>query len=134
MTNKEKQRIVEMRKEGYSYESIAKKINLARSTVSSFCSRNDIDKKSSYQYKNCKCCGGLFEQKPNRKEKKFCSKECCQKWWNDNLNEVNHKANYSFVCLNCGKAFTSYGVKNRKYCSFKCYIKNRYRKRGEHHE
>lgn len=40
--------------------------------------------------------------------------------------EVNRKANYSCTCAFCGKQFTSYGNKHRKYCSHACYINDRF--------
>jgi len=34
--------------------------------------------------------------------------------------------NLTMTCARCGKEFTSYGNKNRKYCSHDCYIKARF--------
>ena len=33
---------------------------------------------------------------------------------------------YIITCKQCGKKFTSYGNRNRKYCSHKCYIYHRF--------
>lgn len=61
-----------------------------------------------------------------RKEKRFCSDKCRNKWWNTHLDKVNRRANYDFVCAYCKKPFISYGNKNRKYCSHECYIADRF--------
>ena len=62
-------------------------------------------------------CGKEVVQPGGRKEKKFCSDKCRNKWWNSNLDKVNRKANYEFICPHCKKPFSAYGNKNRKYCS-----------------
>ena len=33
---------------------------------------------------------------------------------------------YIITCKQCGKQFTMYGKRNRKYCSHKCYIYHRF--------
>lgn len=76
--------------------------------------------------KPCLCCGKTIIQYPGRKEKKFCSDSCRNQWWNGHLNLVNRKAMYDFVCPACGKPFTAYGNRNRKYCSQECYFKDRF--------
>lgn len=65
------------------------------------------------------------------KEKIFCSDNCRMKWWNSHQELVNRKAEYVFVCRNCGKLFTAYGNKERKYCSHSCYIEHRYSKKEQ---
>ena len=54
------------------------------------------------------------------------SEKCRNKWWNSNLDKVNRKANYEFICPHCKKPFSAYGNKNRKYCSHACYIEDRF--------
>lgn len=75
---------------------------------------------------HCLCCGKEVVQPRGRKEKKFCSDKCRNKWWNSNLDKVNRKANYEFICPHCKKLFSAYGNKNRKYCSHACYIEDRF--------
>ena len=36
------------------------------------------------------------------------------------------------VCLNCGTEFSDYSYRNRKYCSHRCYISNRYKGENGH--
>ena len=42
------------------------------------------------------------------------------------MEDVDRRAIYECVCECCGKTFSSYGNKNRKYCSHSCYIKGRF--------
>ena len=71
-------------------------------------------------------CASPVEQVPGHKKKIFCCKDCCVKWWNSHPDRVNRKAIYSFVCPTCGKEFTAYGNKGRKYCSHECYVRARF--------
>lgn len=65
------------------------------------------------------------------KEKIFCSDSCRMKWWNSHQELVDRKAEYDFVRRNCGRLFTAYGNKERKYCSHRCYIEHRYSKKEQ---
>ena len=38
------------------------------------------------------------------------------------MDEVKHKAVYTYECACCGKPFTAYGNSHRKYCSHECYV------------
>ena len=60
--------------------------------------------------------------------KKFCSDKCRREWWKAHPEKLHRKdtAIYTMTCARCGKEFTSYGNKNRKYCSHDCYIKARF--------
>ena len=40
--------------------------------------------------------------------------------------DYNTAPHYHFICRGCGKKFTSYSNKSRKYCSHECYIKHRF--------
>lgn len=66
-------------------------------------------------------CGAALMQIPHRKPKKFCSDKCRMAWWNSHQELVNRKAIYHLACAHCGQSFDSYGNKNRKYCSRRCY-------------
>ena len=121
-----KEKIIEMRKQGFSYGMIAKRLGVHRSTVSSFCARKNINQIISGKSVTCINCGEVFIQEPNKKPRKFCSDKCRVNWWNQNQDKVNKKALYELVCLECGKPFTTYGNKKQKYCSNACYIANRY--------
>ena len=127
MTDEDRMRIVELRKEENGYKRIAQLLGLSENTVKSFCRRRQLLKETPEDKKDtCPCCGQVLVQIPGRKPKKFCSDKCRTKWWNSHLDQVERKANYSYVCPVCKKNFTVYGNANRKYCSHECYIKNRF--------
>lgn len=79
-----------------------------------------------FQASTALCCGKPVRQNPGRKQKRFCSDICRNKWWNSHLDLVKRKANYEIVCLGCEKPFVVYGNANRKYCSHKCYVEHRF--------
>ena len=135
MTNEEKSRIVKMRGDGIGYKKIAQTLGLSEGTVKTFCHRNglagtglDAPEKASASIlqKPCRYCGAMVVQIPGRKEKKFCSDECRNSWWNRHLSETKRKSMTEYVCPACGKTFSAYGKRNRKYCSHECYITDRF--------
>lgn len=129
MNDEQKQKIISLRRDGAGYGSIATELGISINTVKSFCRRNSLTapKKSSI----CEECGKPITQNPGRKRKRFCSDACRNKWWNNHLDLVRRKANYTFTCPACGKEFTVYGDSHRKFCSHACYIE--YRFGGAHH-
>ena len=130
MTRKQKTQLLQLREEGLGYVKIGKILGVSKDTVRSFCRRNE----PGACKETCKQCGKALRAFPGRKPRKFCSDRCRQKWWNAHLDEVKRKAIYSFTCQNCGKPFTAYGNKARKYCSHACYIAKRYGSNGNSHE
>ena len=72
--------------------------------------------------RTCPQCGSTVEPLTGRREKKFCSDACRMTWWNSHSELVQRKAYYALVCQYCGKPFTSYGNRNRRYCSRSCYL------------
>lgn len=139
MTNEQKEKIIESRERGYGYSSIASALGLTKNQVSAFCHRSGLAGEKATQaitdkpdFSCCKNCGKPIVQIHGRKQVKFCSDECCQNWWNAHPEAVNRKAVYSFTCACCGKPFTAYGNRGRKYCSHACYIAERFG--GGHHE
>ena len=128
MTDAQRAAIADYRANGYGYKKISQLIGVSENTVKSFCRRNDTGTAahSTCGEKTCLFCGKLVPQLPGRKEKKFCSDICRNRWWNSNLDLVNRKAMYEFICPTCGKPFSAYGNRNRKYCSHACYIEDRF--------
>ena len=133
MTDAQKTAIAEYRREGYGYKKISQLTGVCESSVKTYCRRNGLAGTAEAQApahriteKPCLCCGKPVVQYTGRKEKKFCSDACRNKWWNTHLHLVNRKAMYEFVCPVCGKPFTAYGNRNRKYCSHECYIEDRF--------
>ena len=133
MTDNQKMLIQIYRENGMSYKKIADTLSVSINTVKTFCKRNGlggvrttVTVTDEVMVKACECCGKPVSQNPGRKQKRFCSDSCRNQWWNTHLKDQNRKANYECVCECCGKTFSSYGNKNRKYCSHSCYINGRF--------
>lgn len=131
MTDKQKEKIIQLRRQGSSYAEIAVALGISKNTVKSYCQRNTIDVKEQERPMPingaCPVCGKPIVALAKRKPRKFCSDACRQTWWNTHANSVNKKAVYSFVCAGCGLPFSSYGNIGRKYCSHECYIRARFK-------
>lgn len=133
MTEHQKSEIIRMRNKGMSFSQISDITGLSRNTVKSFCRRQNITAQSETpaEYMSdkliCKQCGKELHPTPGQKIPKFCSAACRTKWWNAHPEKVNRKAIYNFTCANCGKSFTAYGNKGRKFCSHECYINSRFK-------
>ncbi len=133
MTGEQKRNIQDMRRQGMSYARIAGVLGLSVNTVKSFCRRNKLsvcnaskDAENKEDKAICKQCGKLLEQTLKKKPKTFCSDRCRYAWWSKHRDRMNRKAIYRLTCAHCGRAFDSYGNKNRKYCCHTCYIKVRF--------
>lgn len=133
MTDEQRLQIKKFRAEGYSYGKVAQALGLSENTVKTFCKRNGLGGNLATTQKTvdedvvaCLSCGSPIKIIPGRKEKKFCSDKCRNKWWNAHLDKVNKKANYDFECAYCKKPFIAYGNSKRKYCSHECYIADRF--------
>lgn len=132
MTDKQKNQITEYREQGMSYTEISKKMDLSINSIKTYCKRHGLGGVKAYKVDEpaviipCEYCGKPVKQNPGRKQKRFCSDKCRNLWWNSHMDLVKKKANYECTCVNCGKQFTSYGNKERKYCSHSCYIEDRF--------
>ncbi len=131
MNEKQSKQIRTLRGEHKSYAAIASLLGLSENTVKSYCRRNGLTGVAvkpvlTGPVRQCLYCGADVAQTPKKKEKKFCSSFCRNKWWNSHLGEVKRKAYYDFVCPHCKKPFTKYGNKAQKYCSHACYIADRF--------
>lgn len=132
MTDKQKNQIAEYREQGMSYTEISKKMDLSINSIKTYCKRHGLGGVKAYEADGpaviipCQHCGAPVKQNPGRKQKRFCSDKCRNLWWNSHMDLVQKKANYECTCIRCGKKFTSYGNKERKYCSHSCYIEDRF--------
>lgn len=86
MTDLQKEKITELRKNGESISSIAEKMNLSVNSVKSFCRRKDVAPMKD----GCKRCGQPLINTPGHRQKTFCSAACRQKYWRENSNLVKH--------------------------------------------
>lgn len=128
MTTEQKKQIKTMRLQGMGYVKIGQALGISNNTVRSFCRRNGLDGDAAKNSIVCQHCGKPVKIVPKHKPKKFCSDACRTAWWNSHMKSVNRKAVYQFTCAFCGKSFTAYGNKGRKYCTHGCYIADRFRK------
>lgn len=134
MTDLQKEQIKAMRLQGMGYLKIGQTLGISNNTVRSFCRRNGLDGDAAKNSVVCQQCGNPVKIIPKRKPKKFCSDACRIAWWNSHLECVKRKAVYDYICAHCGKPFTAYGNKNRKYCSHECYIADRFGRECGSHE
>ncbi len=116
---------MELRNKGYGYKSIASQLNLPIPTVTSFCRRNELSAKDNIN--SCKNCGAKLIQTPGHRQKTFCSEKCWRTWWKNNLERHKLTLFKENDCNTCKKTFISYSNKVRKYCSFDCYKKAKYK-------
>ena len=127
-----------MRVDGHGYKVIAKTINSTRDRVRGYCVNHNLNGFGDAVAGNialmkdekliCAFCHTPITQKEIGRVRRFCSEECRRKWWNENHDKRIKKdtAIYRYTCPHCGEEFSSYGNKNRKYCSHNCYIKARF--------
>ena len=113
--------IDQLRYQGLGYRRIAAMLGMPEGTVKSYCRRHPFDIKQ----KVCFECGTPIQNTPHKREKKFCSDKCRQKWWNSHLDLVKRKAIYHLTCEHCGCVFESYGNDHRRFCSRTCYANYR---------
>ena len=128
MDKKLEQEIIKLRKSGYGYKKIASILNISNNSISSFCRRNNINTSSLACDGYCAYCGMPFSVDKNHKNKRFCSDRCRYKWWNENKEKVNEKKKQKAKCKYCSKEFMKFPTSPQKYCSFGCYIKDRFRR------
>ena len=94
MNTDQKTRITRLRSEGASYNQIAQELGISKNTVSTFCRRNGLtgdtaeSAPSTVTTHTCKNCGKEIIQYPGRKEKKFCSDACRNRWWKARYEQV----------------------------------------------
>ena len=133
MTGEQKQQIKILRYQGFGYEKIAKSIGLSRDSVRGYCVRNGLNglatelvteyrsiMKEEFQSILCLNCGSKIVQNKSGRRKKYCSLSCKREW------ENIHRKTYKLTCEYCGAEFKSLGANGRKYCSQKCYIRDRF--------
>ena len=87
-----------------------------------------MEKKQMSSEMVCRQCGRPLVQNRTGRRRYFCCDPCRRAWWREHPEELHHspEATYIITCKQCGKKFTSYGNRNRKYCSHKCYIYHRF--------
>lgn len=132
MTENQKKQILQCRQLGFSYAEISRKMGISVNSIKTYCKRHGLggiranSNMLSQIITTCEYCDMSVKQNPKRKQKRFCSDKCRNRWWNAHMSQVKKKANYNCICRKCGKPFISYGNKKCKYCSHTCYISDRF--------
>ena len=134
MNELQKEKIKELRKSGYGYKRVATELGISINTIKSFCRKEGLNgvKGTVRSLDVCLTCGSALPISKTKK-RKFCSKECREKWWSKNRNKLNKKKARIEHCLSCGKEMRLYEFETRKFCSHACYIESRFGG-GAHHE
>ena len=133
LTDEQKGRILELKRQGLGYHLVAKEIGVTRDQVRDFCRTKaaielanvygfDIQtqtKQSSKQAKlyTCKYCNGKYYRKNSGiNSTTYCSDRCKRESRNKKARETRKKK--EAVCRTCGKTFIRKG--NDVYCSNEC--------------
>lgn len=152
MTDEQKERIDKLRENNFSYKQVADAIGVSINTVKSYCRRQKekteapeaektprekgnpkAENTKSYNTSNtevCRYCGRPLIFTPGKRKKTFCDKACRTKYWTEHRDDLPQKTSYTFRCAHCGKEFTIYGKRERKYCSPECYFADRFGENG----
>lgn len=125
MTKEEIAKIYELKGKGYGYKKIANVLNAPLSTVKSIIIRHRNSNETC-----CLNCGARIVNKPKTKRRKFCSEGCKRKYIASHPECIGKEKSIVETCQNCGKEFTVYASRDRKFCSHGCYIAYRYKKGG----
>lgn len=119
-------KIIELRKIGIGYRSIAAAMNLSRDVVRYHCKIAGLEgygdevKKRPQEASSKKYCKIMINNNHVAgRRKTYCSIDCKKKW------ELDHPFFYEYECYYCGKHFRS-RASGANFCSHKCYIRNRF--------
>lgn len=134
LTRAQTDRICELRQQGVGYRLIAQELNISRDTVRNYCRTHNLDGFAEDQMPApagediCIQCGAKIQQPSTGRKRRFCCDACRWKWWHQNSEEVlrPQATHHDVVCANCGKTFSAYRTKTRKYCCHACYIRDRF--------
>lgn len=124
MESEKKSAIAALRRKGLGYKRIASELGISRDSVASFCFRNGLSAKGG-GLGICPACGRSFPLDPRHPGKRFCSDRCRAAWWNANRESRHPERMGEDICLHCGRPFSHYGGRARKYCSPSCYRASR---------
>ena len=125
----EKNYILKLRDNGCSYTQIAEQTGFSENTVKSICRRRSSLKLDNSRPKintHCKNCGEELVQSRGHRQKTFCSDKCRLAWWHSKDTKLEPNSPYRSECKNCGKEYNCRGKKAQKYCSYGCYIIDRF--------
>lgn len=121
MRDEEREAIERLRELGWGYRKIATALGLSRDVVRNYCKRI---KMAGYIVDTekilcCQNCHKPLSQSKIGRRRKFCSDKCRREWGS------THPKIYKHDCQFCEKKFES-RASRQKYCSHKCYIRDRF--------
>ena len=138
MTGYQAQQIRSFRMRGTGYKAIATATGLSRDVVRNYCKKHGLIGAGPVLTINmtelikrglaCRNCGAPLVRAHTGRPPRYCSAKCKTAWWGAHSRELRETspANYMITCAGCGREFTSYGNRNRKYCSHDCYVAHRF--------
>ena len=134
MTQAEKEAILSLRQQQYSFSAIAETTGLPLGTIKSYLSRVSGKKeipapapRITVSQTHCKQCGAPLDQTGNGKARSFCNDRCRSLYWNDHRDLSKRASAHKQSCEVCGRMFYTY---HGRYCSRACYGLARSRKAG----
>ena len=139
MTQEEKDAVLSLRQQQYSFSAIAEITGLPLGTIKSFLSRVGDKKESTAPASApvvminrtcCRHCGTPLDQTQRGKSRSFCNDRCRMAFWNEHRDLSRRASAHRQTCEICGRVFYTYGG---RYCSRTCYGQARSRKAGVSH-
>ena len=130
MTHAEKEVVLSLRQQEYSFSAIAETTGLPLGTIKSFLSRvsGKMDaQRIALDQTYCRQCGAPLEQPEHRRARSFCNDICRTLFWNAHRDLSQRPSAHQQKCEICGRIFFTY---RGRYCSRACYGQARSRKAG----
>lgn len=94
MTENQKKQILQCRQLGFSYAEISRKMGISVNSIKTYCKRHGLggiranSNMLSQIITTCEYCDMSVKQNPKRKQKRFCSDKCRNRWWNAHMSQV----------------------------------------------
>ena len=134
LTSVQEKRIRELRESGTGYRVIAQELGISRDSVRYYCKKHNLNGVAEERLStggdegHCLQCGCKIQQPSTGRKRRFCGNTCRWKWWHKNEEATQRPTakRQEVGCVNCGKLFSAYRSKGRKYCSHACYIRDRF--------
>ena len=136
MTQAEKEAVLSLRQQHYTFSAIAQITGLPLGTIKSFLSRVSGKKDalapasvSGVTVNNscCRQCGAPLDQTQRGKAKTFWSDQCRAAFWTEHRDLSRRATAHEQTCEVCGRTFYTY---HGRYCSRACYGQARSLKAG----
>ena len=118
MTQAEKEAVLSLRQQQYSFSAIAETIGLSRVGEKKESSVQASAPRVTLNHTCCRQCGSPLDQTQRGKTRTFCSDRCRAAYWNEHR-DLSHRASaHKQTCEVCGRTFYTY---QGRYCSRACY-------------